>query len=130
MNRTVRRLVTTTGATAGALALLTGTALAHECYVGTGSTRTPHTTNWFAISVADAAATFGMLPEECVPDVTAGNAALKAEGLPLSIRVFERFTLAEKAAPHTQSDGKGLEHFEAGSTLADDALATYVEAAC
>jgi hypothetical protein len=31
MNRTVMRVLTTTGATAGALALLAGTAVAHEC---------------------------------------------------------------------------------------------------
>lgn len=124
-----KRFTVTTTATLGAFALLTGTALAHDCYVPTKSLNGPVSDNWHVINVPQAAEDFGMLVTPCPAQVDAGIAALRADGLPLSIKVFMRQTIGEKAGGGTLTNGKGLENFAAGSTLADEALMTYVAAA-
>ena len=129
MHRFIRRAVTTAGATVGAMALFTGTALANECYIGTKSTNGPKSANWDFLTVADAAALFGGFKAACPGQVSAGEDALRDAGLPLSVKVFQRFTLAEKAPSKVTSNNKGLEHFGDGSTLAFDALGTFIDAA-
>ncbi len=129
MHRMIRRAMTTTAATVGALAMFSGTALAHECYIATKTTNGPKSANWFHVTAADAAVMFGGLVVECAEQLDAGEAALRDAGLPLSIKVFTRFTLAEKAPAKVTSDNKGLEHFGDGSTLADDTLAVFIAAA-
>jgi len=111
------------------LALFTGPALAHECYIATKSTNGPQSANWSFFTVADAAGLFGGFEAACDEQLDAGEAALRAAGLPLSVKVFNRFTLAEKAPSKVTSDNKGLEHFGDGSTLADEALGTFIGAA-
>ncbi|MBW3639690.1 MAG: hypothetical protein KY451_07575, partial [Actinobacteria bacterium] len=85
MHRMIRRAVTTSCATVGALALFTGTALAHECYIGTKITNGPKSANWTHIVVADAVQEFGIVPNACPAQLEAGEAALREAGLPLSI---------------------------------------------
>lgn len=106
--------------------MFTGTALAHECYIATKSTNGPQSANWFHITVADAAAEFAGF-NACPAQRAAGEEALTEAGL--SVKVFQRFTLAEKAPSKVTSNNKGLEHFGDGSTLADEALGTFIGAA-
>jgi hypothetical protein len=126
MHRFIRRAVTTAGATVGALALFTGTALAHECYIATKTTNGPKSANWFHITIADAATQFFGFEAACAEQVSAGENALRDAGLPLSVKVFLRHTLAENAPAKVTSDNKGLEHFGDGSTLADEAVGTFI----
>ena len=129
MNSMLRRVVTTAGATVGAVALLSGTALAHECYIGTKNLNGPASANWEHITVAQAAGFLMGFEAECAEQDAAGVAALRDGGLPLSIKIFMRSTLAESANPKTVADGKGMEHLDGGSTVAFEAVGTYVDAA-
>jgi hypothetical protein len=129
MSSLVQRLVVTGTATVGALALFSGTAFAHECYLGTKNLNGPKSANWEHITIPQGAAMFGLVTDPCDDQVAAGLDALQEAGLPQSIKIFMKSTLAANAAEHTLSDGKGMEHFTQGSTLADDALSVYAAAA-
>ena len=126
MHRTIRRTLTTAGATTAAFAVLTGTALAQDCYLGTPTTNVPKSSTWFAAPISEFAVMMGAVDPECA-DVAAGNAALRAAGQPLSLRVMERVTVAANAPAHVLSDGKGIDSFHYAAP--DGALAVYVEAA-
>ena len=128
MNSTLRRIATTTGATAGALALLTGTALAHDCYLGTPTTKTPKSNAWHTIVIQDAVVQFGIFTPECDEQLEAGNDALRAAGLPLSVRVFAESELAAKAPQRVLSDGRGMENFHYGDPF-EQIVMTFVGAA-
>lgn len=117
---------------AGTIALVVGgagAASAHHCYIGTQSTNGPKSANWFFITVEDAAAEFGIFDTQCEAQTDAGYAALKDAGLPFSIKVFEKMTIAGGSSNPNLADGKGLEHFGAGSTAADEALMTFAQVA-
>jgi hypothetical protein len=119
-------------ALAGTVALVVGgatAASAHHCYIGTPTTHGPQSSNWFHITVEDAAAMFFGFEAECSAQSDAGYAALKDAGLPSSVKIFEKMTIGEGSQNPNGANGKGLEYFGAGSTVADDALATFVETA-
>jgi hypothetical protein len=112
----VRRTLTTTAATVSALALLSGTALAHDCFLGTPTTQAPKSGNWHTITAEEAAGFIAGYAEPCEGATAAGYAALREAGLPSSIRVFVggpdsagHFVLGGKS--QTRADGKGLEAF-------------------
>lgn len=125
MNRTARRLMTTVGATAGSLAILTGTALAHDCYLGTPTTKSPKSDAWHTIVIQDAVVEFGIFTPECDSQLAAGNAALREAGLPLSLRVFAGRELAAKAPTDVLSNGKGMENFHYGDPF-EQIIGTFV----
>ena len=131
MNALLRRTLTTAGATAGALAVLTGTALAHDCYLGTPNLNAPKAPHLITISVAEFAA-FGAqegmveYDPECA-DVDAGYAALREAGLPLQYRIFDRVTVAANAPQKVLSNGKGVDNFHYGPPVT--AITTFADAA-
>ena len=65
--------------------------------------------------------------------MAAGYAALEAQGRPVAIRIFEKMTIGDpKETGRTNpngANGRGLEYFGAGSTVADDMVDTWLEAA-
>jgi hypothetical protein len=129
MSSLARRLTVTATATVGALTLLTGTALAHDCFVGTKSLNGTQSDNWHVVTVPDAAVMFGMVTDPCPAQVEAGLAAVRAEKLPLSFKIFDHSTIGEKAANGTLTNGKGLENFAAGSELPFQTVGVYAAAA-
>ena len=129
MSSITRRLTVTATATVGALTLLTGTALAHDCFVPTRSLNGPSSDNWHVVTVPDAAVMFGMVADPCPAQVDAGVAAVRAEGLPLSFKIFANSTIGAKAANGTLTNGKGLENFASGSELPFQTVGVYAVAA-
>jgi hypothetical protein len=113
----------------GALTLLTGTALAHDCFIGTKNLNGPSSDSWHVVTVPEAAVFFGAVTEPCPAQVDAGLAAVRAEKLPLTFRIFARQTIGEKAANGTLSNGKGLENFTADSPLPAQTVGVYAAAA-
>jgi hypothetical protein len=125
-----------TGATT-ALVLATATgASAHHCYVPMYNLNGPASDSWTVYTLESAFAEFVGAPL-CDAQVDAGYAAVTAAGLPVGIKIFERMTIGDgmqgKGKGDTTNpngaDGKGLEYFGAGSTLADDALGLFAETA-
>jgi hypothetical protein len=119
---------------AGSVAILVAgatAASAHHCYIGTKSLNGPKSANWIHLTVPAAAADpeIAGFVAECPAAEKAGLAALKDQGLPLSIKIFEKKTIGEGSNNPNLDNGKGLEHFGAGSTLAFDALGTYIAVA-
>ena len=129
MSSLARRLTVTTTATIGALTLLTGTALAHDCFVGTKSLNGPQSDTWHVVTVPDAAVMFQMVSDPCPAQVDAGVAAVRAAGLPLSFKIFANATIGAKAANGTLTNGKGLENFAEGSELPFRTVGVYAAAA-
>ena len=123
MHRTVRRTLTTAGTTAGAFAALTGTALASTCYLATPAPNAPRSDAWYVAVIAD------VVGYECPAQRDAGNAALRAEGLPLSLRVKADRHLAAKAPEQASANGKGMESFDYGEPDFTRIAGTYAEAA-
>ena len=128
MSSLARRLAVTTTATVGALTLLTGTALAHDCFVPTKSLNGTQSDNWHVYTVPEVAVMFGAVQQPCPAQVEAGIAAVRADGLPLSFKIFGKQTIGAKAANGTLANGKGLENFLAGSTLPDQTVGVYAAA--
>ena len=129
MNSTLRRIATTTGATAGALALLTGTALAHDCYLGTPAAKAPKSDAWHTFVIRDAVVDFGFFEPGCPEQLDAGDAALREAGLPLSLRIFANSELAAKAPEKVLSNGKGMENFHYGEDPFETIVGTFIGAA-
>lgn len=133
LNRIMRRgVVVGTGAVA-AIALSATNASAHHCYIPMYSLNGPVSANWEVFSAEDGAAMFAGFTAECDEQVAAGYAALRAEGMPVGIKVKASKTIGDpkdegKMNPNG-ANGKGLEYFGAGSTLADEMITTWVMAA-
>ena len=130
---TVRRLGVVAGAAAAAIAVTATSASAHHCFVPMYTLSGPTSSNWFVVS-AEMGAGFEGYEAECTGAVDAGYAALRAEGLPVAIKIFEKMTIGDPKGvdriPNPNgANGKGLEFFGAGSTLPDEMVATYVAGA-
>lgn len=86
-----------------------------------------------APSAEDGAAEFDLFEAVCQEQVEAGYDALRAEGLPVGIKIKVSMTIGdpkdEGRMNPNGANGKGLKYFGAGSTLADDMLSTWATAA-
>jgi hypothetical protein len=133
MSATMRRLGVVTAAAAAAIAVSASGASAHHCYVPMYSLSGPASANWLVFSAEDGAG-FGGFEAECDGAVKAGYDALRAARMPVGIKIFEKMTIGdpkgEDRIPNPNgADGKGLEYFGAGSTLADEMVETWIEGA-
>lgn len=133
MSATMRRLGVVSAAAAAAVAVTAGSASAHHCYVPMYSLSGPTSANWLVFSAEDGAG-FGGFEAGCPGAVQAGYDALRAERLPVGIKIFEKMTIGdpkgEGRIPNPNgANGVGLEYFGAGSTLADEMVETWIGAA-
>ncbi|QIX27055.1 hypothetical protein ncot_10945 [Nocardioides sp. JQ2195] len=133
INRIMQRsMMVGTGAVA-AIALSATSASAHHCYIPMYSLNGPVSANWEVFSAEDGAAMFTGFTAECDEQVDAGYAALRAESMPVGIKIKASMTIGDpkdegKMNPNG-ANGKGLEYFGAGSTLADEMVGTWLMAA-
>ncbi len=129
----VRRAGLAGTAAVAAVALGAGPALAHHCFIPMYSLNGPSSPNWFVASAEDGAAELAGFTTECDAARDAGYAALEEAGLPVGIKIFDKMTIGDpKGTGRTNpngANGKGLEYFGAGSTLPEQMVVTYVEAA-
>jgi hypothetical protein len=132
--RSTARRATTLAAGAAALVVLGATsAQAHHCYVPMYSLNGPASANWLVFSAEDGAALLAGYEAACDEAADAGYAALQDAGMPVGIKIKESKTIGDpkdegKMNPNG-ANGKGLEYFGAGSTLADDMVATWIAGA-
>jgi hypothetical protein len=129
----IRRAGIVAAGTTAALALGMGTASAHHCYVPMYSLNGPTSSNWLVFSAEDGAA-MGEYTAACDGAADAGYDALREAGMPVGIKIFDKMTIGDPKGefriPNPNgADGKGLEYFGAGSTLADDMVATWIAGA-
>jgi hypothetical protein len=134
MRTTMRRLGVVSAAAAATIAVTAASARAHHCYVPMYSLDAPASANWFVISAEAGAGMVAGYEAACDEAVDAGYDALRAEGLPVGIKIFEKMTIGDPKGtdriPNPNgANGKGLEYFGAGSTLADEMLETWIAAA-
>jgi len=129
----LRRTGLVAGGVVTALAVTTTSASAHHCYVPMYSLQGPTSSNWLVFTAEDGAAFIVGYTAECDAAADAGYAALREAGLPVGIKIKESKTIGDpkdegKMNPNG-ANGKGLEYFGAGSTLADDMLGTWIAGA-
>ena len=108
--------------------------MAHHCYVPMYTLNAPVSANWLVFSAEDGAAVIAGYEAACDGAVEAGYDALEAAGLPVGIKIFEKMTIGDPKETGGSSNpnganGMGLEYFGAGSTLADEMVMTWIEAA-
>ena len=131
--RTIRRPALIGAAALTAIAVGAAPAMAHHCYVPMYSLSGPVTENWFVLDAQTGAGLVAGYEAPCDAAVEAGYDALRAEGMPVGIKIFEKMTIGDpKHTGRTNpngADGHGLEYFGAGSTLADEMVATWIEGA-
>ena len=109
-------------------------AMAHHCFVPVYTLdRSPTSENWFVVSAELGAVFEASYEAPCDGAVDAGYDALRAAGLPVGIKIFEKMTIGD---PKEQdrlnpngADGGGLEYFGAGSELPFQMIETYIEGA-
>ncbi len=130
---TLRRRVLVGTAAAGALVLGAAPAMAHHCYVPMYSLSGPSSPNWLVFSAEAGAAELAGFEAACPEASDAGYDALRAAGMPVGIKIFAKMTIGDpKETGRTNpngANGKGLEYFGAGSTLAEDMVMTWIDAA-
>lgn len=127
-----RRLLVGTAASA-ALVMGAAPAMAHHCYVPMYTLSGPASANWLVFSAEDGAS-FSDYFAECDGAAAAGYDALKAAGMPVGIKIFEKMTIGHpKGEGGSQNpngaNGVGLEYFGDDSTLADDMVETWIAGA-
>lgn len=131
--RTLRRSVLAAAAGVPAVAMTAGTASAHHCFIPMYSLNGPASPNWFVVSAQDGALMEAGYAPACDAAAEAGYAALREAGLPVGIKIKVSMTIGdpkhEGRMNPNGADGKGLEYFEAGSTLPFEMLDTWIGAA-
>ncbi|WP_377643799.1 hypothetical protein [Oryzobacter terrae] len=130
----VRRGLFVGVAATGAVALGAAPAMAHHCYVPMYSLNAPASPNWLVFSAQAGASEIAGYEAQCAGAVDAGYAALRSAGLPVGIKIFEKMTIGDPKGTGGSSNpnganGKGLEYFGHGSTLADEMVMTWIAAA-
>lgn len=130
---TVRRLGVVAVGTTAAIALAAGSASAHHCYIPMYHFNGPQSDSWFVATAEIGADELAGYTAECAGAVAAGYDALEAAGLPVAIKIKATKTIGDpkdegKMNPNG-ADGKGLEYFGAGSTLAAAMVGTWIAAA-
>ena len=108
--------------------------MAHHCYVPMYTLNAPASANWLVFSAEAGAAEIAGYEAECDAAAEAGYDALEAAGCRWASRSSSTSRSATPRAPAASSNpnganGKGLEYFGAGSTLADEMVMTWIEAA-
>lgn len=134
MSATMRRLGVVTAAAAAAIAVTATGASAHHCFVPMYSFGGPSSANWFVISAEDGASLIAGYEAGCDEAAAAGYDAVRAAGLPVGIKVFEKMTIGDpkgtgRVSNPNGADGRGLEYFGAGSTLPDEMVGTWIDGA-
>ena len=134
MTTTMRRLGVVSAAAAAAVVATAASASAHHCFVPMYSLGGPTSSNWFVISAEMGASLVAGYEAGCDGAVDAGYDAVRAEGLPVGIKIFEHITIGDpldtgRIPTPNGADGKGLEYFGAGSTLPDEMVATWIAGA-
>lgn len=130
---TLRRAGLALGAAGTAAVLAAAPAMAHHCFVPMYSLDAPASENWFVMSAEDGAGFEAGYVAECDAAVEAGYDALRAAGLPVGIKIFEKMTIGDPK--HTGrinpngANGVGLEYFGAGSELPFQMVGTWIEGA-
>lgn len=130
----LRRFGVVTAAAAAAVAVTAGSASAHHCFVPMYSLDGPTSSNWFVVSAEMGASFLAGFEPDCDEAVDAGYDALRADGLPVGIKIFEKMTIGDpkdagRVPTPNGADGRGLEYFAAGSTVADEMVTTWIAAA-
>jgi hypothetical protein len=133
MSATMRRLGVVAAAATTAVAVTATSASAHHCFVPMYTLDGPTSANWLVLTAEDGAG-YGGFTAECDEAAEAGYDALRAAGLPVAIKIFEKMTIGDpkgtdRIPTPNGADGKGLEYFGAGSTLPDEMVSTWVAAA-
>lgn len=134
ISSTLRRRAIVGTAAAAALVLGAAPAMAHNCYVPMYSFNGPVSANWLVFTAADGAAIIAGYVAPCEGAEGAGYDALEAAGLPVAIKIFDKMTIGDPkgtggSANPNGANGVGLEYFSHGSTLADETVMTWIEAA-
>ena len=130
----MRRIATVGGGAVTAIAITAAAASAHHCYVPMYSLNGPQSATWEVYSAERGADEIAGFVAECDGAVQAGYDALRAAGLPVGIKIKANKTIGDpndtgRIPTQNGADGKGLEYFGAGSTLADDIVGTWMGAA-
>jgi len=128
---TLRRASFVAGGTLAAIALGTTAANAHHCYVPLYSLNGPTpSAQWEVFTAEDGARLFAGYSEPCAGATEAGYDALRAARMPLAIMVNAERVVGDPQHDGTNNpngaDGRGLEYFGEGSTLADEMVMTFV----
>ena len=131
---TMRRLGIVTAGAAAAIAVTAASASAHHCFVPMYTLDGPTSANWDVFTAETGAQLFAGYQTPCDGAREAGYDALRADDLPVGIKIFEKMTIGdpkgtERIPNPTGANGKGLEYFGAGSTLPEEMIATYVAGA-
>ena len=130
---TSRRALTVGAGVVAAVTLGSTAAQAHHCYIPMYSLNGPASASWDVYSAERGAAELAGYSPSCATGADAGYAALRAAGLPVGIKIKATKMIGDpkdegKMNPNG-ANGKGLEYFGAGSTLAEDMVTTWVMAA-
>lgn len=129
----LRRVSIVGGAAATAVVLGAGAASAHHCYIPMNTLNGPQSSAWEVYTAQDGAAMFAGFEPECDEATQAGYDALRAAGMPVAIKIKANMTIGdpkdEGRMNPNGANGKGLEYFGAGSTLADEMIGAWVAAA-
>jgi hypothetical protein len=130
---TMRRTAMLGAATGAAMALGVASAGAHDCFVPMYSLNGPSSANWDVYSAERGAAEIAGFVPACDEAAAAGYAALRAEGLPVGIKISNKHVIGDPKGDGNSNpngaNGKGMEYFSDGSTLAFDMLGTWIGAA-
>ncbi|KGN31495.1 hypothetical protein N802_03770 [Knoellia sinensis KCTC 19936] len=129
----LRRAGLAVAGAATATVLAAAPAMAHHCFIPMYSLKGPVSANWFVVSAELGAQFEHGYVAACPEAVDAGYAALRAEKLPVGIKIRDDMVIGDPK--HTGrmnpngANGKGLEYFEAGSELPFQMIDTWVEGA-
>lgn len=127
-----RASIVGTGAVA-AVVVSAAAASAHHCYIPMYSLNGPQSDTWLVFSIEDGAAELAGYTAPCEGAVAAGYDAVQEAGLPVGIKIKANKTIGdpkdEGRMNPNGADGRGLEYFGAGSTLAEEAVTTWIVAA-
>ena len=130
--RSIRRSAFVGAAALTAVAVGAAPAMAHHCLIPMYSLNGPTSANWFVVS-AEMGAGFEGYTAPCEAAVEAGYAALRAEGLPVGVKIFEKMVIGDPKDTDRMNpngaNGVGLEYFGAGSELPFDMIGTFIEGA-
>ncbi|KGN34374.1 hypothetical protein N802_11885 [Knoellia sinensis KCTC 19936] len=128
MSRWGRRALLSTVGGVAALGLGVGAASAHHCFIPMYSLNGPASANWLVVSAEDGAAEIFGFAAECDAQVDAGYAALRADRLPVGIKISMKKVIGEGSNNPNRGNGKGLEDLEE-SPLAFEMLDVWMGAA-
>jgi hypothetical protein len=133
VSKRLRRPLLAVGGATAALLVAAPAALAHHCFIPMYSLNGPTSPNWFVVSAEDGAMFEANYMASCDAAVDAGYDALRAAGLPVGIKIFEKMTIGDpKGTGRMNPNGAndvGLEYFGAGSGLPVTMVMTWIEGA-